>query len=340
MSSTMSDIAKRAGVALSTVSYTLSGKRPISEEAKQKVYQAMQELGYQPNSLARALVTKRTRIIALFYPSWGPGLGPQSEFITSITEAASDNEYALLLWTSSVNEEQQVVKMTHQGFIDGAILMEVALHDPRIELFKKRHLPFVMIGRCENNDGISFVDIDFDYAVETSIQYLLKEGHQHIALINQSQTLLERETGYVVRSRNAFLREMLNRGLQGIEICCEPDEQSGYDTTMALLEQHPEISACILMTPWISRGVIHALFDKGLNIPNDFSLVAIFSPHLAQLTTPTLTSINIPFHDMGQQGTQMLINLLEGRETTPIQMLLKPPLTIRASSGPYTKKKR
>jgi DNA-binding LacI/PurR family transcriptional regulator len=340
MPPTMSDIAKRAGVALSTVSYALSGKRPISEKAKQKVYQAMQELGYQPNTLARALVTKRTRIIALFYPSWGPGLGPQSEFITSITETASDNEYALLLWTSSVNEERQVLKMTHQGFIDGAILMEVALHDPRVELFKKRHLPFIMIGRCENNDGISFVDVDFDYAIATSIRYLIEEGHRHIALINQSRTLLECEIGYVVRSRDAFLREMLGYGLQGIETYCEPNEQAGYDITMALLERCPEISAFILMTPWISRGVIQALSDKGLNIPNDFSLVAIFSPHLAQLTTPTLTSINIPFHDMGRQGTQMLINLLEGRETTPIQILLKPPLAIRASSGPYTKMAR
>lgn len=83
---TMSDIAKRAGVALSTVSYALSGKRPISAEAKQRVYQAMKELGYQPNSLARALATRRTSILALLYPAWksGTGLGPQSEFITSI----------------------------------------------------------------------------------------------------------------------------------------------------------------------------------------------------------------------------------------------------------------
>lgn len=95
---TMSDIAKRAGVALSTVSYALSGKRPISEQAKQRVFEAMKELGYQPNSLARALVTKRTRIIALLYPSWTRGLGPKTEFISSIAEATTDENYALLAW--------------------------------------------------------------------------------------------------------------------------------------------------------------------------------------------------------------------------------------------------
>ena len=339
MPPTMSDIAKKAGVALSTVSYVLSGKRPISEEAKQKVYQAMKELGYQPNSLARALATKRTRIIALFYPSWRSGIGPQSEFINSIAETASDNGYALLLWTRPVSEEQPVVNMTHQGFIDGAILMEVALHDPRVEMLKKQRLPFTMIGRCEDseNDNISYVDIDFDYAVEASIQYLVEAGHSHIALINQSEALLKRGTGYVVRSRDAFLREVQRCGLHGIDICAEANEQAGYETTMALLEQDPLISAFILMTPWTSGGIIRALSDKGLSIPEDVSLVAIFSPHLAEMTTPALTSIDFPFYEMGQLGAQMLINQLEGKATTPSRLLLRPPLTVRASSGPYRK---
>jgi DNA-binding LacI/PurR family transcriptional regulator len=338
MPPTMSDIAKRAGVALSTVSYTLSGKRPISEEAKQKVYQAMKELGYQPNSLARALATKRTRIIALFYPSWRSGIGPQAEFINSIAETASDHGYALLLWTKPDSEEQQVAIMTHQGFIDGAILMEVALHDPRVEMLKKQRLPFTMIGRGEENDDISFVDIDFDYAVETSIQYLAEAGHRHIALINQAEALLKRGTGYVVRSRDAFLQEMQRCGLQGCDMCAEASEQAGYETTMALLEHDPLISAFILMTPWTSGGIIRALSDKGLSIPGDVSLVAIFSPHLAQMTTPALTSIDFPFYEMGQLGAQMLINQLEGKETKPLHLLLKPPLTVRASSGPSSKR--
>src|SRR5450631_301494 len=97
--SNISDIAKRAGVSSSTVSYVLSGKRPISEEVKQRVYQATQDLGYQPNSLARALVTKRTRIIALLYPSWNAS--PQMEFVTSIATIATLQGYALLLWTST-----------------------------------------------------------------------------------------------------------------------------------------------------------------------------------------------------------------------------------------------
>ncbi len=334
---TMSDIAKRAGVALSTVSYTLSGKRPISEEAKQRVYQAMKELGYQPNSLARALATRRTSILALLYPSWqaGSGLGPQSEFITSIAEAATNHGYGLLLWTAPMSEEQGVMEMSHQGFIDGAILMEVALHDSRVEALKQQMVPFTLIGRCEDNAGLNFVDLDFDYALESSIAYLVKEGHRHIALINQSKTLLKRKIGYVVRSRAAFHRELQRHGLKGIDLCCEASEQAGYEATMSLLQQQPELSAFILMTPWTSGGIMRALSDKGLHVPTDFSLVAIFSPHLAEMITPALSSIDFPFDEMGRLGTRMLIQQLSGQKVEPAQILLKPPLTIRASSGPY-----
>jgi DNA-binding LacI/PurR family transcriptional regulator len=304
------------------------------------VYQAMKELGYQPNSLARALATKRTRIIALLYPLWkaGTGLGPQSEFITSIAEAAADHDYALLLWTALISEEQEVMEMTHQGFIDGAIIMEVALRDPRVEMLKQQMVPFTMIGRCAENAGMSYVDLDFDYALETSINYLVESGHRHIALINQSATLMERQIGYVVRSREAFYRELHQHGLQGSDFCCEANEQAGYEATMALLEQNPELSACILLTPWPSGGIIRALADKGLSIPQDFSLVAIFSPHLAEMTAPALTSIDFPFQEMGRLGAQMLIQQLESEEVSSSQLLLKPPLTIRSSSGPYRKR--
>jgi DNA-binding LacI/PurR family transcriptional regulator len=330
---TMSDIAKRAGVALSTVSYALSGKRPVSEEARRKIYQAMKELDYQPNSLARALATRRTKIIALLYPSWGTELGPQLEFITSIAKAAADRGYALLFW-NAVSEDQEVMEMSHQGFIDGAILMEVALQDPRIAMLKKQNLPFSLIGRCADNTGISFVDLDFDYALEASVRYLVEAGHRHIALINQPQALLERGIGYVVRSREAFYREVERYGLSALDSCCEADEQAGYQVAQALLARDPAITAFLLLSPWSSSGLIRALGDQGLSIPEDISLVAIFSPRLARMTTPMLTSIDFPFEEMGRLGTHMLIEQLEGRAGAPTQLLLRPPLTVRASSGP------
>jgi DNA-binding LacI/PurR family transcriptional regulator len=332
---TMADIARKAGVALSTVSYTLSGKRHISDEAKQRVYQAMEELGYQPNTLARALATKQTKIITLLYPSTTSGLGPVLEFVTSIVDVATIHGYAVLLWTSTNSD--QTMNMTHQGFVDGAILMEVALHDPRVEMLKKQNIPFTMIGHAEDNTGISFVDLDFDDALGKAVDYLVESGHEHIALINQSIAMLERQVGFVLRARDAFYRHLQKHGLSGSDSWCEPNEQAGYDTTMTLWEQDPDISAFVLMTPWPSGGIIHAIADKGLSIPEDVSIISVFSPHLAEMTTPALSSVDFPFAEMGRIGTELLIQKLEGTETAPSQVLLKSHLMLRRSSGPHVK---
>ena len=332
---TMADIARKAGVALSTVSYTLSGKRHISDEAKQRVYQAMEELGYQPNTLARALATKRTKIITLLYPSSPSGLGPVLEFVTSIVDVATKYGYAILLWTSTSTD--QTFNMTHQGFVDGAILMEVTLHDPRVEMLKKQNVPFTMIGHGADNEGMSFVDLDFDDALEKAVDYLVQAGHKHVALINQSADMFERQVGYVVRARNAFYRRLEEHGLTGIDRSCEANEQAGYDTTMALWEQDPAISAFVLMTPWPSGGIIHAIADKGYAIPDDVSIVSVLPTRLAGMTTPALTSVDFPFAEMGRIGTEMLIQKLEDTEKAPSQVLLKAHLVIRRSSGPYIK---
>ena len=118
----MADIAKRAGVALSTVSHTLSGKRPVSAEVRQRVMQAITELEYQPHALARALATKRTRTIALLYPTLSNNLPePHFEFVTSVLEMANQRKYGVLLWTAP-DDDQEILRMTQQGFIDGLVL--------------------------------------------------------------------------------------------------------------------------------------------------------------------------------------------------------------------------
>ena len=98
---TMADVAKRDGVALSTVSHTLSGKRPISAEVRQRVLQAIDELGYQPHALARALATKQTRTIALLYPALLSEISePHLEFVAGVLQATNLRKYGLLLWTA------------------------------------------------------------------------------------------------------------------------------------------------------------------------------------------------------------------------------------------------
>src|SRR3712207_1704701 len=122
---TMVDVAKRAGVSLSTVSYALSGARSISEETRQRIFAAMGELGYKPHALARGLVSKRSRIIALLFPTSERGLGlTELEFVTSSAAAATEQGYHLVLWSSALYDPNELEHLIQQGLVDGVIVME------------------------------------------------------------------------------------------------------------------------------------------------------------------------------------------------------------------------
>src|SRR5581483_11765242 len=316
----------------------LSGKRPVSNEIKQRVYKAIEELGYHPHTVARALATKRSRTISLHFPAAIPDVfKQQTGFVMSAAETATSEGYTLSLWTAP-NDAQELLRMIEQSFIDGAILMEIALHDVRVEALLERSYPFVMIGHGAENDSISFVDLDFDYSLHTAVKYLVELGHHHIALINCASSLYEMGMGYVVRTKQAFHQAMQGYGLVGIDRFCESNEQAGYEVTTALLTAEPSLSALIIANEWIAGGVIRALTDCSLKVPEDVSLFAVVSPHLAEMTTPTLTAIDFPFAEMGHLAASMLISKLEGKEQEPSQLLLKPDLTVRRSTGLYRKR--
>ena len=329
---TMADVAKRAGVALSTVSHTLSGKRPISAEVRQRVLQAIDELGYQPHALARAG----------YQADQDDCLAVSGTFKRDIRTAPGicgggfAGHQSQEVWSTVVdcpNEDQEELQMIQQGFVDGLVLMEVKLDDPRVRMLKEQNYPFTMIGHGAENEGINFVDLDFDYALHACVEYLAGLGHKHLAFINNSSELFDLGLGYVVRSENAFRHALAQCGLEGLSSFCKSNAQAGYEATEALLMRNPATTAIIVLNAWVNGGIIRAIYDRGLKIPADISLIGILSPRMAEMTVPPLTNIDFPYSTMGYMGAELFICQLEGA-TLSVQELLKPPLTIRQSSGP------
>src|SRR5215218_3409950 len=188
---TIADIAKRAGVSISTVSYVLSGKRPISGATRERVNAAIEELGFRPNQAGRALASKRSNTVAMLYPSHAQVLSEMPlEFMVSAAGEAARRGYSLLLSTSPV-EDEEMLRLIHQGFVDGLILMEIKLDDPRVPLLREHNYAFSMIGHCRENDGISYVDVDFDQMVEVAVDHLAELGHRQVALISRGGALHE-----------------------------------------------------------------------------------------------------------------------------------------------------
>jgi DNA-binding LacI/PurR family transcriptional regulator len=336
---TIVDVAKKAGVSVSTVSYALSGVRRISEETRQRVLQAIKELNYHPNLLARGLVNKRTKIIALLYPAIASDYldDVQIDFIASIVKTATHYGYGLLLNTSPSGQEE-ITRFVNEGLVDGIILMEVQRHDPRVILMKQLGYPFSMIGHSENNDGISFVDMDFYSAFQQCARDLARLKHREIAYISQMVDFENNHQNYLIESLRGLTDAVGELGMQCTFHGCEPSIQAGYELLKALLEKRPGLSAVIAGNEPIYSGVTQALLERGLRIPRDFSLIGLMSNRSAEKYTPKVTSLSIPSTEMGQMGTEFLIKKLEDQDFEPQQVILPPQITARQSTGRFKKR--
>jgi DNA-binding LacI/PurR family transcriptional regulator len=337
--STMLDVAKRANVALSTVSYALNNTRPVSDETRQRIFKAMDELGYRPHALARGLASRRSRIIALLFPAPERGLGAtELEFVTNATDTARENGYNLVLWTSEMHDPNELRLFVQQGLVDGVVVMEVHLNDERINLLRKIDFPFSMIGRCADTDGIGYVDIDFERTMQEAVAYLAGLGHKNIAFLNQSQSAFDSGYGPTVRIENEFTKAIQTAGLEGISKFCRPAPQAGYETFNSLLAERPDLTALITMNERAVPGAMQAIADRDWRIPDDFSLFVIASSaRMAEMMFPPLTTSDIPAAELGRLGVELLIQQLEVEERETLHELIPCRLVVRGSTGPCSR---
>lgn len=336
---TIVDVAKKAGVSVSTVSYALSGVRRISTETRQRVMLAVEELNYHPNLLARGLINKRTKIIALLYPAVASDYldDVQLDFISSIAKIATHYGYGLLLFTSP-SGEQEITRFISEGLVDGILLMEVLRHDPRVMLMNQLGYPFSLIGHCEKNDGYSFVDMDFYTALHLCVEHLAEFKHREIAFISTIVDFENAQHNYLFESVRGFNDAVSKWGIQGLIHGCVPTVQAGYECMNVLLEKQPGLSAVIAGNEPIYSGVTRALLERGLRIPKDFSIIGMMSNRSAEKYTPKVTSLSIASTEMGRMGAEFLIKKLEGRDFEPQQVILPPQLSARQSTGRFKKR--
>ena len=330
---TMAHIAERAGVALSTVSYVLSGKRTVSPEIRERVLAAVEELDYRPHRSARALATGASHTIALFLPSPQWELIPvQQTFVAGATQETSASDYALLLSTSPADPDG-IVRLVETGRADGIILMETLAHDRRIESLKASGRPFTIIGRTADTSGISFVDLDFGAAVEKSLAHLHELGHRCVALFNFPQDQLDAGYNAALIARDAFEQSAAALGIRGIHLPCPHPAREAFAMATELLRSDSECTAAIT-TGWQFTGLLGALRAAGLHVPDDFSVVSVIAAQFAEMLTPTLTGIDWPAFEAGRLAAGTLIEHLAGGGAAPRQALIGGELVVRESTGP------
>jgi DNA-binding LacI/PurR family transcriptional regulator len=332
----LADIADQSGVSLSTVSYVLSGKRPISEPVRRRVLKAIEDLEYRPNGRARALASGATHALALLLPS------PQHKdriehhsFVAGAAQATSEVDYSLVLSTSAARAAR-VGQLVDQRRVDGLILMEIDLRDRRVQQLRTQDYAFSVIGHPADTKDVNFVDIDIATAVRRAVEHLVEYGHRRIVIFNEAPRGRGHVYGPACRSRVAFAESVAELGVDGFEVDVPRDRNRTYEAAIEALSERRPTAVIALGTS--SPAIVDAARDLGLRIPNDLSLIGFLVPELAELLR--LTNVDFPVFDMGHFGAKMLINRLVDPDRPPTQLLLQPPLTVRNSTGPVPRKRR
>ncbi|MFI7701582.1 LacI family DNA-binding transcriptional regulator [Nonomuraea sp. NPDC049480] len=332
----MADVARRAGVSVSTVSYAINGTRPISAETRARIEAAMAELRYTPNALARGLRGRGSKIIALVFPSRGRGIDISSlGYILGASDHAQSMDYHLLLWTTETDSLAALRTLVGQGLLDGVLLMEVQMDDPRIAVLTDADIPFAMIGRTEQTIETDWVDTDFDQCVHVALEHLAALGHQHVALVNQAAPVLETGLGAAIRIQEAAQRTATEMGLDLVTVACESTAAAGSSLISRLLDQDHRLTGVLAFNEQAAPGVMAGALARGLRVPDDLSIVAIaMSEQAALMSAPAMTTVSADEREMGRLGVELLISRLEGESGPRTQKLFQGTLHATGTSGP------
>jgi DNA-binding LacI/PurR family transcriptional regulator len=330
---TIRDVAKEAGVSVATVSRILNHKPDVAEVTRLKVEDAISKLGYARSTQWQQLTTGKSRVISLHFPNTETSGNQVSlDFITGATTACERRDYRLHLITRSL-DENDLLDLYRSNKSDGTILMKVQLHDWRVDFLRKEQLPFVMIGHTENNSGASFIDYDFEAAMQLALNHLVGLGHRNIGYVSAMPSRHEQH-GPTVRALQGYKNTCKQLDLPLLYYETNQSLQHVRLATLHILNEHPQITAFITIREMVEAAIYGAVQDLGLRIPQDISVVGLTNPQGSELTSPALTALDFPAWSMAYEAGTMLIDQLEEINTAIRQILREPTLTVRASTSP------
>jgi DNA-binding LacI/PurR family transcriptional regulator len=327
------DVARHAGVAPSTVSYVLSGKRTISEQTRERVMRSVKALGYHPHAGARSLASSRSNVIALVIPlRTGIHVPVIMQFVVSIVTAAREFDHDVLLLTQDEGVAG-LQRVAGTSLVDAIIVMDVELFDPRVPVLRELRRPSVLIGIPAETDGLSCIDLDFNHAGALCLEHLADLGHRRVALIGSPPEVYKRETGFATRTVSGFKAAAARRRVSVSVHPCEGTQLAAHAVVAQLMDADPEVTAVVVHNEAVLEQVIKVFEVRGRKVPDDISVVAICPDELAESVSPPVTSVNIPAQYIAEEAVKLLMgNLMHESRLRGSTTLHTPTLTERAST--------
>jgi DNA-binding LacI/PurR family transcriptional regulator len=325
------EVARLAGVSRSTVSYVLSGKRQVTEATRQRVMRVIDEVGYRPSAVARALAHGATRTLGLVIPPLQHRVSSeQLQFVGAVADAAADHDYDILLSPSGGDRERAFDKLVGERRVDGILLMETRQHDDRARKLVASRLPFVTIGRTGSDDH-AWVDLDYSGLVAEGMRRLHALGHRHVALINRPRELLDRGYGPAVRAQDAFEKARAELGMAGPASCCDDAPAAAHLCVDEIYADDPQVTAILTINEQALSGVLFALRERGWLVPGDVSVLAVASARVATSVYPQVSAAEVPAEQMGRHAVETLLRLIADPAGPLAHILLSPSFEDRGS---------
>ena len=325
------DVAKLAGVAPITVSRVINNSGYITEETRQRVQEAIEALGYVPNSLARSLRSRKTRMLALLLtditnPFW-------TTVARGVEDAASDAGFSVILCNTdeSETEQERYLRIILEKQVDGVLLVPVRDPVEPVCSVKAQKVPVVVLDRrvpeSLETDVVRGDSVDGAYRL---VNLLISLGHRRIAILtgpHDVSTAEDRVTGY----RQA----LIDAGLDWEQVLYgEFTLDSGYQLARQTLQSEPRPTAYFAGNNFLAIGALRALRDSGLKVPEDVALVGFDDLPEALMIDPFLTVAKQPAYDMGYKATELLLARLSGQAPEKCQDIVLPvEIVVRRSSG-------
>jgi len=335
MAVTLEDIAKKVGKSITTVSRALHDYNDVSPDTKALVRRVAAEMGYTPSTLAQRLQKQRTDTIGLILPTFGPRFSDPffSELIAGIGNKAAELSYDLLVSTRPPGEEEiKTYQMNVQSRrVDGFIVVRTRRRDSRIEYLQAVGFPFVAFGRTGNSMNYPFVDEDSEYGMRWLVEHLVQLGHRRIACIAPPRGL----------NFTSYRLNGLQKGLQehGLSLpkpyIRESDltQKGGYKQAKSLLDLPEPPTAIVACNDLMAFGALSAAQERGLTVGRDVSITGFDDIPMSEFSHPPLTTLRQPIYQIGAQVVEMLTRIIQGQPLERNQIILKPELVIRQSSG-------
>ncbi|MEC0234560.1 LacI family DNA-binding transcriptional regulator [Paenibacillus kribbensis] len=311
MAVTIKDVAKRANVATSTVSRVIQDSPKISEATKARVRKEMKALGYEPNYSAQSLANRVTQSIGIIMPESDVAIFQNPFFpesLRGISEWVNEHNYTLSIITGKTSDEllSRVKLMTRTGRVDGYIVLYSKQEDSVVEYLHKEKIPYTVIGKPQQFvSETTHVDNDNYQAAKDVVSYLTGLNHQHIAYVggdHERIVNIERHRGYQDALREASLP------LPDEYVVREPFDLEDMRT---LLQVSPPPTAMIVNDDLIAMAVLKMLSQLGVSMPEQLSMVSFNNLMLAELMSPSLTSVDIDIFTLGYQAAKNLIEKIE-----------------------------